>query len=212
MKHINININNPCKTAIKKAASVLDKGGIVVYPTDTAYGLGVNAFDDKAVAKLYKIKLRNNTNPTHVICRDWKMISQICKTNMHAKILHNRYFPGPLTIVLTKKEGSKISPLLSGNLSTVGVRIPNCKVTQEISKCFPFPYTTPSANRTGDKTPYCIDDFYRSLVKENVDLFLDAGKLPEKPTSTIVSLVGNKIEILRDGGIPEKKILSLQSS
>jgi len=212
MKHINININYPCKTAIKQAVAVLEKGGVIVYPTDTAYGLGVNAFDSKAVARLYKIKLRKDKTPTHIICRDWKMISQICKTNARAKILYSKYFPGPLTIILTRKKVSKVSPLLSGDLSTIGVRIPDCKVTQEISKHFPFPYTTPSANRTGDMTPYCIDDVYRSLGKENVDLFLDAGKLPEKPTSTIVSLVGNNIEILRVGGVPENKILSLQSS
>ena len=185
MKIVKINLNNPDSKIVKRAAEVLKSGGLVIYPTDTAYGLGVNAYDKYTVKKLYDVKQRDFKKPTHIICRDWKMIAGICVTSKPAKALHDKYLPGPLTLILPKKEGTSLPEILTGGLPTLGVRVPDCKVTQALSRIVKFPYTTPSANKTGGITPYSVEQAIKSLGSKNVDLVLDAGELPEKPPSTI---------------------------
>lgn len=201
MKIVKINQNNPDSKIIKEAAEVLKSGGLVVYPTDTAYGLGVNAYDQKAVKKLYQVKKRGLKKPTHVICRNWKMIAGICVTNELARKLYEKYCPGPLTLILNKAKGTKFPELLTGGLPTLGVRVPDCKVTQVLSQFVSFPYTTPSANKSGNKTPYSVEQVVESLDIENVGLILDGGKLPDKSPSTIVDLSKKPYGMLREGQI-----------
>jgi len=204
MKIIKIDLENPDQEIIKKATNVLRGGGIVVYPTDTAYGLGVNALDKKAVKKVCELKGRSFSKPTHVVVHDWKMIEELSITNDSAKKLYDKFLPGPLTIILPKK---KVVPdILTANLSTLGVRIPNNQVTKKLSSLFPFPYTTPSANKSGGKTPYSIDDVKEELDVEKIDLVLDAGKLPLTLPSTIVDLTTTFAKVLREGPISKDQI------
>lgn len=204
MEIIKIDLDNPDQKVIKKAAGILRRGGIVVYPTDTAYGLGVNALEEKAVKKVYEIKGRNFSKPTHVIVRDWKMIEELCFVNDAAKKLYEYFFPGPLTIILLKK---KIVPdILTAGLPTLGIRIPNNQVTNLLSNQLTIPYTTPSANQEGGKTPYSIDEVKKELDIQKIDLVLDAGQLPSTPPSTIVDLTTTPIKIIREGPISKEKI------
>lgn len=204
MKIIKVNNHKPDLKVIKKAVDVLKAGGIVVYPTDTAYGLGVDAFNKNAIKKLYGVKCRDILKPTHVVVRDWKMIYKITFPNKYAKILYEKLLPGPLTLILPKKEN--IPDILTANLPTLGIRIPDNSVTKSLSHLLPFPYTTPSANKSGGRTPYSIDEVLKELDITKVDLILNAGKLPKKSPSTLVDLIKSTPKILREGPIKEKRI------
>lgn len=198
-----IDLEKPDPIIIQEAVRILATGGLVVYPTDTAYGLGVNAFDRQAVRKMYDLKERDPKKPTHVVVRDWRMIEGITKPTDLAKALHDKYMPGPITLILEKH--NVVPDELTAGLPTLGVRIPDCKVTQAISQLLKNPYTTPSANREGGLIPYSIEEV---LGLEGIDLVLDAGKLPPKPTSTIVNLTSENIKILREGEISSREILN----
>lgn len=204
MRIVNIDINKPDKTIIKTVTNVLLTGGIIVYPTDTAYGIGVDAFNTQAIKKLYELKGRDLAKPTHVVVRDWNMIEELAYTNDFAKKLYDKFLPGPLTMVLKKKDS--VPNILVANGKTVGVRIPKCKFTLSLSQVFPNPYTTPSANRSGEKTPYDIEEVSKVLDLSKVDLVIDGGKLPKVIPSTVVDMTNEEIKILREGPISNVEI------
>lgn len=204
MQIIKINSNNPDLHKIEKATKVLQSGGLLIYPTDTAYGLGANALDEGAIGKVYEVKGRDFSKPTHVVVRDWKMIEELTETNELAKKLYDKFLPGPLTIILPKHPN--VPNLLTANLPTLGVRIPDNLITQSLSRLLTFPYTTPSANKSGGKTPYSIEDVKRELDISKIDLILDAGKLPKTSPSTIVDLTGKVSKILREGPINKMEV------
>src|SRR3990172_8937845 len=118
MEIIKIDSKNPDIDIVKKAAEILISGGLIVYPTDTAYGLGANALDEITVKKVYDVKGRDFSKPTHVVVSGWKMINQLTFINKAAKLLCEKFLPGPLTIILPKK---KIVPdILTSGFPTIG--------------------------------------------------------------------------------------------
>ena len=132
MELIKVFLNNPDPNAIVKTSDVLKSGGLVVYPTDTAYGLGANALDEKAVKKVYDVKGRDYSKPTHVVVADWKMIEELTLTNNYAKNLYKNFLPGPLTLILPKR---KVVPdILTSGLATLGVRVPNNLISQSLGR------------------------------------------------------------------------------
>lgn len=204
MQTINVDLNNPDHNTIKAAAEALKAGGLIIYPTDTAYGLGGNALDEEVIRKVYGVKKRSFSKPTHIVVRDWQMIESLTVTNDSAKKLYDKFLPGPLTIILPKNKA--IPDILTAGLSTVGIRIPNNHITIQLSSHVEFPYTTPSANKEGGKTPYSINDVKKELDLNCIDLVLDAGKLPSTPPSTIVDLTTTPPKILREGPIKKERI------
>lgn len=188
-------------------------GGLIIYPTDTAYGLGANALDEMAVKKVYDVKGRDFSKPTHVVVTDWKMINQLTFTNKASKLLYEKFLPGLLTIILPKK---KIVPdTLTSGFPTIGVRIPNNQVTKALSNHLSFPYTTPSANKSGGKTPYSVEEVAKELELEKIDLILDAGKLPTVLPSTMIDLSVSPPKLFREGQIKKvelEKILGMSIS
>lgn len=204
MKIVKIDPENPANSAISLAKSYLEKDGLIIYPTDTAYGIGVNAFQKRAIEKLYEVKKRSRVKPTHVVIRDWQMIKDITYVNGFAKKLYDAFLPGPLSMILTKK--NRVPGLLTANLQTLGVRLPDCAFTKKLSGMLNFPYTTPSANRQGEKTPYSIAEVSKVLDVQKVDLIIDAGQLRKKDPSTIVDLTGKRLKTLRHGPIEDKEI------
>jgi len=199
-----IDLNKPNKNLIKLASQILSKNGLVVYPTDTAYGLGVNALKVSTINKLYEAKNRSFDKPTHIIVSNIQMMEKVSYVNEYARILYNSFLPGPLTIILKKK--NIIPDILTGGINTIGIRIPNCTVTKLLSKDLSFPYTTPSANKSGDKTPYSINEALSSLGKNDIDLALDAGELPKTQPSTIIDVSHANIKILREGPLSKSNI------
>lgn len=204
MKLLKVNNHKPDEKFIKLAAEILKRGGLVVYPTETAYGLGGNALNPEVIRKVYFVKDRDLSKPTHVVVRDWNMIEELAETNNSAKKLYDKFLPGPLTVILSKK---KIVPnILTGGLPTLGIRTPDNSITQSLSNLVSFPYTTPSANKSGGKVPYSIADVRKELDIDKVDLILDAGKLPQVKPSTIIDLTKTPPKILREGPITRKQI------
>lgn len=203
MKLVKINPTSPAPEAINQAAETLKSGGLVVYPTDTAYGLGANALDETAVRKMYEAKGRDFLKPTHIVVRDWKMIEELAKTNELARKLYEAFLPGPLTIILEKK--SVVPQTLTASLPTIGLRIPNSPTTRALSEAVEFPYTTPSANLSGGETPYTADAAVQQLGR-HIDLVLNAGKLAKVRPSTLVDTTHSPPQILRAGPITKERI------
>jgi L-threonylcarbamoyladenylate synthase len=191
------------------ALKILKQGGSVVYPTDTAYGLGVDANNFKAVQKLYKIKGRKN-QPTHIIVSSLAMAKRYVQFSKTAEKTFKTFLPGALTIVLPlKKNISKSINLLSADSDTIGIRIPNNKTALELVRRFGNPITTTSANPTNEKTPYSAIDSYNLFKtrKYKPDLYLDEGRLKKIKPSTMVKIINDKIEVLRKGPIEIENIM-----
>jgi len=195
---------------LEKAARILKEGGVIVYPTDTAYGLGGYALDPEIIKRIYKIKGRSLGKPIHVVVPNWTWIETLAYTNESARKIYDKLMPGPITIVLPKK--SVVPDILTANLKTIGLRIPNNEIVVRILKMVNFPFTTTSANKSGGETPYSIKEVVQQIDPKEIDLILDAGELPRIKPSTILDLTQEKPKILRKGPISKKEILKVLES
>jgi len=186
-------INNKETDLIEKTVDVLKKGGVIIYPTDTLYGLGVDIENDEAVKKLENIKGR--PGPWSIAVSDMKMLSSYAKTPKHHFQFINNKLPGSNTIILESKS-NKISKYLLGPNNSIGIRIPDHLIPKKITKLLGKGITSTSVNRTKSKplndSNLIINDFFN-----NVDLILDFGKLPNSKASNIYNLTGNKIIKIR---------------
>ena len=191
-----IDIKNPDSEIISGTVEMLKTGKIIVYPTDTIYGIGCDILNKKAVVTIQRIKDRKKPKPLSIICADLKDINRwAVVSNTQYKIL-KKYLPGPFTFILkASNDAPKI--LQDKKRKTIGIRIPDNQVCLEITKQLGNPIITTSVNLTGEKNYISPDDIKRDWYGK-VDLILDAGELNNDP-STIVSLVDDKIEILRQG-------------
>lgn len=201
MKIINLKKTKP-KKAIQETVRVLKDGGLVVYPTETCYGLGVNATSPKAVEKLLAYKGKRAGKAVSIAVVDQKMAGKYVEINQTAKNLYQNFLPGPLTIV--SKSKGKVIPQLEENNKTLGIRIPDYSLILQLIKVFSKPITSTSANTSGKKPPYSLRDLIKYTSKkkrEMIDLFLDAGKLPYHPPSSVVDTTLNELKLLRQGEI-----------
>jgi len=193
------------KEAAKKAAEVMKKGGIVVYPTDTVYGLGVDVFNKDAVHRVRVLKGREHKRPISVIVPDIKSIEKCGTLNEPAKILAAKFLPGPLTLVLKAKSSVPEDITFNGG---VGIRIPKHDFCLALSKAFGKPYTTTSANISGLSTPKDIPELMWHFGPKVADiaLIIDAGKLESEVPSTVVSCLDDHPKVLREGAIPRSAL------
>lgn len=190
---------------VDEASSLIRNRGVVVYPTDTTYVYGVNAVDEFMVTHLYNLKGRDFSKPFHVVVSNLEMAIDYAEINQKARKLAERYLPGPLTLVLPKKKS--LPDLLVGNLPTIGIRIPDNPICLMLAHKVGFPITNTTANISGGKNPYSIEEITISGSFEQVDLILDQGVLPYRLPSTIVDLSSEVPVILREGPIPGSEIL-----
>ncbi len=198
--------------SILEAAQVLSSSGLVVHPTDTAYGLAGNIFDTLAISKIYTLKSRDLKKGLIVCVKDLPMALSLVEFNRSAHVLFEKFLPGPLTLVLPRK--SHVPDPVSGNLPTLAIRLPNSPITLALSRSVDFPYTTTSANPSGGPNPYSLAAIQSSFTPEflsQIDLALDTGPLPTRPPSTIVDLTTPTPHILRQGPITEAQILAALS-
>ncbi len=208
MKQIKIDFNDrsQLEKAAKAASNVLKRGGVVVYPTDTLYGLGANGYNEDAVLKVYKIKSRNRNKPLPVLIRDMNMARKIACIDSIAESVLNRLWPGPITVVLRKKDA--ISYMLTGNEETVAARIPLSEFVSKLMKYIDFPITATSANISGEKdliTPDKIIETFKNS-QNAPDLFIDAGEIINPNPSTIIDLTGRSPKIIRIGVVKKEKM------
>jgi len=195
---------------LSRAVVVLKSGGVVAYPTDTAYGFAVDATNTSAVKKLYKLKGRGFHKPIHVIPPTKAWIEKLVKLNTAAKILIEEFMPGPITVVLPLKVSGKSWQLLSAGTQTMGIRRPKNKLALDLAMEFGKPITTTSANLAGEANTYSVAQIKQQFADSKLqpDFYVDGGKLKNTLPSTVVSVMGH-VKILRAGPISEKKIKSV---
>ena len=189
-------------TAVLSATECLDKGGLVVFPTETVYGIGADAFDESAIKNLYDKKQRPYDKPLLMHISGIEMAEEIAFLDDKARELINRFTPGPLTLVVKAK--SVVPKIALSGGDTVGLRFPSNKTFLEISRRFGRPIAATSANISGCRSAKNVDDL--CAVKEIADVIVTDGDSELGLESTIVSLVGEKPRILRVGSFPKEKI------
>ena len=187
MKILKTNQNEVDKKVIDEAVKVLADGGVILYPTDTVYGLGANIFNRKAVKKVYNIKIRSYLKPVSLLVSSKDAIPLVSKASLNQLNFIDKYLPGPYTFILKK---SKIVPrhLTSGSVN-VGVRVPKSEIACSLAKIFPI--TTTSANLSNKDTLDTPEEILKQLGCE-VDLIIDVGPLKSGNPSTIIDLTGEE--------------------
>lgn len=192
---------------IKEAADVIRKGGLVAFPTETVYGLGGNALNPESSKLIYGAKGRPSDNPLIVHISDFNEIYQLVREVPDiAVILAEKFWPGPLTMILKK---SGIVPYeTTGGLDTVAVRLPDNPVALALIKEAGVPIAAPSANRSGKPSPTTAQHVYEDL-SGNIDIILDGGNVQIGIESTIIDLTGNVPAILRPGYINQNMLDSI---
>lgn len=183
---------------------MLQTGGVVLYPTDTTYALAVNALDANAVDRIFQLKGRDYSKPIHVIVQDIEQAAQYVEVNEIARQIAPQFLPGGLTIVLPLKSDSAIPSLLVAGAGTLGVRIPDQPVCAALSQALDFPVTTTSANRSGMPNTYTIESVAQQLGTDfnQIDLALDGGQIDGGGVSTVISIDGDAVTLIREGVIP----------
>jgi L-threonylcarbamoyladenylate synthase len=198
--------------SVKEAVGVLSNGGLVVYPTETLYGIGVDAINPSAIKKLTEYKNRPFGKPYSIAVANQNMAEKYVELNDTAKNLYKTFLPGPLTIISIGKH--KVAPGVESEDGKLGVRIPNYKLVTNIIKKFGRPITATSANASYKKRPYKISDILDNIgpkQKNLIDLIIDAGELPRKEPSTVIDTTLDEPVTLRQGEIKLKsknKVLS----
>ena len=182
--------------------SALNSGDVIVYPTDTLYGLGADIYNDEAVKRIFQLKKRGFDQPLSVAVANLGDLEDIAFVDDRVRRVAEEFLPGSLTIVLKKK--NVISDLVTAGSDTIAIRIPDNPIALRLLEVF-GPLTCTSANIHGDDTSANVDDI-RKDFEEDIMVYIDAGQLGGMP-STIIDLSGDDPQILREGAIPGKEIL-----
>ena len=189
---------------LEKAAELIKQGKIVVFPTETVYGIGVNGLNEQAVKKLYEVKQRPYNKPISLLVSNMEMVNEIAKdiTEVEYKIME-KFFPGPLTIILKKKD--IVPDIVTAGGDTVGVRMPRGETARKLVEMAGVPIATPSANITGEPSGTNLQEIKKHF-EGKADYFIDGGISELGLASTIVQVVDGKIQILREGKITLEQI------
>lgn len=182
---------------INIAAKAIREGKIVAFPTDTVFGLGTNAYNEKAVSKIYKIKNRNKKKPLIINIVNLKMIEDIVITNKYIKELVKIFWPGQVTIIFKKKKD--IIKNASARTATIGVRMPDCKITLDLIKKAKCPIISTSANIEGQTEPVFSYDIDKKLLKKIDIVLTDDFIRPTGKPSSIIDFSSSIPKILRHG-------------
>ena len=192
---------------IHRAAEIIKEGGIVAFPTETVYGLGADAFNPLAVARIFEVKRRPYFDPLIIHVASPSNVEELVKEiPLNAKKLIEKFWPGPLTVVLFKEED--IPDIVSAGLPTVAIRMPNHPMALALIKECKCPIAAPSANPFGYLSPTTAEHV-RDQLGDQVDLILDGGPCPVGVESTILSFLEEKPRLLRPGGVSLEEIESI---
>lgn len=180
---------------ITQIINVMKNGGVIVYPTDTCYGIGADWQNTKAVTKISQIKQRPNNKIFSVIVSDIAMIKNYCDVSKYQEKILNKYLPGPYTFILSKAKNK----VLIKSSETLGVRIPAYPFTQKLAKKFNRPFITTSANISGQNPCYNVNCILEQIKfsQYKPDLIINAGQLQKNPPSKVVDLTKSNWKIVR---------------
>ncbi|MGE5541344.1 MAG: L-threonylcarbamoyladenylate synthase [Bacillota bacterium] len=194
--------------AVRLAADILTRGGIVLYPTDTLYGLAVDATNRSALQKLRELKGREKKKPISVVVGDMAGIEAHAEMDSVARHFAKQHLPGALTLVLPGKEHLPEELMLNG---AIGIRIPDDPFALALARTFNKPFTATSANRSGLPTAAHPDEIIRQFgsLMPYIDLVIDAGERTSSPGSTVMAFRNGEAVILREGIIPREKLLGI---
>jgi L-threonylcarbamoyladenylate synthase len=192
------------EAAVAAAARSLAEGGLVAFPTETVYGLGADATNPAAIARLYQAKGRPSFNPLIAHVRDLSAGMRIGRVDATAIALAEAFWPGPLTLVLPKTDDCPVADLATAGLDTVAIRVPAHPVARAILRAFGGPVVAPSANLSGHVSPTTAAHV-RSDLAGRIDLVLDGGAVAVGVESTIVGCFDAPM-LLRPGGVPRDQI------
>lgn len=193
--YVTINNQNPQMRLIRKATEILQDGGIIIYPTDTVYGMGCDLFNKRGIEKIYEIKRRKKKQPLSFVCADLKDISQYAKVSDYAYKTMKRLLPGPYTFIL---EASRLVPkIILPKRQTTGIRVPDNRICLSLVGELGHPIISTSVTIENGEVltnPYEIKEQFGHCV----DLIIDGGNLVSEPSS-VISLVDDSIDIIRVG-------------
>jgi len=186
---------------IREAARILGEGGLVAFPTETVYGLGADATNAEAVARLYDAKERPGFNPLIAHVADLNAARKVGHFSATALLLAKKFWPGPLTLVLPAAPNCAVCDLARAGLDTVALRVPAHPLATPLLAAFGKPIVAPSANRSGHVSPTTADHVLSDL-RDRIDAVLDGGAAPLGLESTIVDCTSDQVRLLRPGTIP----------
>lgn len=195
IKQENINID--------EIVDALREGKTIVYPTETCYGLGCDATNAEAVNKIFQIKQRQKNKPVLVVASEPSMLMECVKWTPTLERISEKYWPGPLTVVTQTSGCAHLAPGVVADDSSVAFRITNHPLAAELSKKLGKPIVSTSANLAHQESPYDVEVILRMFEnnEHQPDIIIDAGPLPHHSVSTVIRLLVDKIEVLRQGEV-----------
>ena len=206
MSETNTKLIRPASVeAVAEAAALLQAGRLVAFPTETVYGLGADAANDRAVAEIFAAKGRPRFNPLIVHLADAEAAEREALFCKQARDLAARFWPGPLTLVLPRRSDSRASLLCSAGLDSLALRVPNHALAQALLRAFGGPLAAPSANPSGRVSPTTAQHV-ASALGSRVAALLDGGPCRIGLESTVLDLSGPRPRLLRPGGLPQEDL------
>lgn len=189
---------------LEQAAELIKQGKIVVFPTETVYGIGTNGLDENAVRRLFEVKQRPLNKAISLLVSNMEMVDLIAKdiSAKEYKIME-KFFPGPLTIILKKKD--IVPNIVTSGQDTVGVRMPGGEIARKLVEIVGVPIAAPSANITGEPSGTNLQEIKKHF-EGKADYFIDGGESELGVSSTIVQVIDGEIKILRQGSITLEQI------
>ena len=202
-KYLNIK-NGYKKEEVRKVANLIKEGKVVIFPTETVYGIGTNGLDENAVKKVFEIKKRNFKNPINLLVNGIPMVEKLAKdiTPLEYKLME-AFFPGPFTIILNKKE--IVPDIVTASLDCVGVRMSSNQFVNDLITLSDCPIAAPSANISGHLSKTNLDDVFDEF-SNSVDYIVDGGKCEFGIESTVVRVIDGIPNIFRPGFITKEQI------
>jgi L-threonylcarbamoyladenylate synthase len=189
---------------IKKTARIILQGGVIAFPTETFYGLGADALDEKAVKRIFQVKGREEEKPLLLLVAERSQLSRLVQeVTPPAERLMEKFWPGPLTLVF--KASSQISPLLTANTGKIGIRVSSHPVARALVQAVGRPITGTSANLSGQPSISTAPEVFRSLG-ETLEAILDGGRTAGGPGSTVLDISGPFPQVIREGAITREEL------
>jgi L-threonylcarbamoyladenylate synthase len=189
--------------ALGQILSFLRSGGVIAFPTDTAYGLGADPFNEGAVRRIFEMKGRAETKPILVLVDSIAMANSIARLSDTALALAERFWPGPLTMVLPAR--ASVSATVTAGSETIGVRWANNVFTQRLLEAFGRPITATSANRSGLPSAVTAEEV-RVQLGDSLEMLVDGGELPAREGSTLLDVTQIPVRLLREGPIAKTEL------